>query len=187
MEIRLWGADAPESEQPLGPEAGHHLTELLRNQRDTLRMELLELDVYGRIVGLLFWQSRGRADSINQEMVRSGYAYHNPRYYWLSPFGFPSAERYARRSKLGLWRLSPNERERPWNYRARTHTRGDTRRQWRWLGSIKRTLGALLVPGAVLAFALYLLFVLDLFWWTVLGIALIAAGALALKHYTRLW
>ena len=73
--VRLWGIDAPEWEQPLGPEATRALNEELRDARGALRMEVFAYDQYARAVGLLYWEKDGRGRSVNLAMVRQGYAY----------------------------------------------------------------------------------------------------------------
>lgn len=120
--VRLWGIDAPESDQPLGPEATRALSELLRGGRGTLRMETFAYDRYARAIGLLYYDRYGRGRSVNRIMVQQGYAY-TLRFpqgqYMRQALGLDAAEDEARRKRLGVWRLNADERETPWAYRSR--------------------------------------------------------------------
>lgn len=120
--VRLWGIDAPEWEQPLGPEAARALAELLRDGPGVLRMEVFAYDQYARAIALLYWERNGRGRSINRAMIEMGYAYtsrHRQGQYYREVLGFDGAETRARRQQLGFWAMSAEERERPWAYRSR--------------------------------------------------------------------
>ena len=120
--VRLWGIDAPEWEQPLGPEATRALNEELRDARGVLRMEVFAYDQYARAVGLLYWEKDGRGRSVNLAMVRQGYAY-TSRFRQGQSFrrslGFHAAEHEARRKRRGVWALDASKRITPWAYRSR--------------------------------------------------------------------
>ena len=120
--VRLWGIDAPEWEQPLGPEATRALNEELRDGRGALRMEVFAYDQYARAVGLLYWEKDGRGRSVNLALVRQGYAY-TSRFPQGQSFrkalGFNAAEHEARRRRLGVWSLDASRRVTPWAYRSR--------------------------------------------------------------------
>ena len=120
--VRLWGIDAPEWQQPLGPEATRVLNELFRDARGVLRMEVFAYDQYARALGLLYWDRDGRGRSVNREMVLQGYAY-TSRFRQGQSFrkalGFDAAEAEARRRRDGVWALAGGERELPWAYRSR--------------------------------------------------------------------
>ena len=128
--VRLWGIDAPEWQQPLGPEAMRALNELFRNERSALRMEVFAYDQYARALGLLYWEKDGRGRSVNREMVLQGYAY-TSRFRQGESFrkalGFDAAEAEARRRRDGVWGLSGGERELPWAYRSRQRRPGRAR------------------------------------------------------------
>ena len=120
--VRLWGIDAPEWQQPLGPEATRALNELFRDARGVLRMEVFAYDQYARALGLLYWDRDGRGQSINRAMVGLGYAYasrHRQGASFRKELGFDAAETEARRRRDGVWGLSGGERELPWAYRSR--------------------------------------------------------------------
>ena len=112
--VRLYAIDAPELAQPYGREARSQLTSLVR--RGGIRMEEIATDRYGRRVGLLYRSRRGRQQSINLRMVRSGLAYWYRRYGGRE-LGFPEAEAEAKSQRRGVWRDQRGSR-RPWDYRA---------------------------------------------------------------------
>ena len=98
VKIRLYRIDTPEKAQPYGKAAGKHLASLIAGA--AVEVESVATDRYGRKVGIV-WDSE---TNINQEMVRSGYAWVYQRYcdkpfceYWLA------LESEARTDKLGLW------------------------------------------------------------------------------------
>ena len=112
--VRLYAIDAPELAQPYGREAAQQLASLVR--RGGLRMEEVATDRYGRTVGLLYRGRRGRRESVNLMMVRSGMAYWYRRYGGRE-LGFPEAEAEAKSQRRGVWRDGRRAR-RPWDYRA---------------------------------------------------------------------
>ena len=112
--VRLYAIDAPELAQPYGREARSQLTSLVR--RGGIRMEEIATDRYGRRVGLLYRSRRGRQQSINLMMVRSGMAYWYRRYGGRE-LGFPEAEAEAKSQRRGVWRDERGSR-RPWDHRA---------------------------------------------------------------------
>lgn len=120
--VRLWGIDAPEREQPLGPQATRALGKLLRDGSGVLRMEVFAYDRYARAIALLYWEKDGRGRSINRAMVRLGMAYvfRRPQgAYFRKLLGFEEAEALARNSRDGVWGVSGGERQPPWDYRSR--------------------------------------------------------------------
>ena len=71
--VRLWGIDAPESDQPGGQAA---LTELIRLVgRKQVTVDIKDRDRYGRLVGVILYRKR----DINLEMLRLGQAWHYRR------------------------------------------------------------------------------------------------------------
>lgn len=120
--VRLWGIDAPEWEQPLGPDATRALAELLRDGPGALRMEVFAYDRYARALGLLYWDKHGRVGSVNRSMVRLGMAYssrHRQGAHFRKEMGFDAAEADARRRRIGVWGIARATRELPWAYRSR--------------------------------------------------------------------
>ena len=112
VKIRFYGIDTPEKGQPYGKAAGKYLASLVAGA--AVEVESVTKDRYGRTVGIV-WDNE---TNINQEMVRSGYAWVYQRYcdkpfcdYWLA------LENEAKTSKFGLWQ-EPNPIP-PWEWRRR--------------------------------------------------------------------
>lgn len=113
--VRLYGIDAPESDQPFGRESTEALRGLLRAQ--PLALDVFAHDQYGRAIGLLYPRGGDQRQSLNVAMVRDGWAYcyhRNGRY----SQGLNAAQRQAQAARRGVWsqRAAP---ERPWTYRRR--------------------------------------------------------------------
>ena len=111
IEIRLAGIDAPEKHQPYADDARAALRALVLDQK--LRLEVLDVDRYGRKVSHAFRES-DRMD-INAELVRRGHAWVYRRHAYDE--SLYDLERDARARKLGLWALPESEREPPWRWR----------------------------------------------------------------------
>ena len=120
--LRLYGIDAPESNQPGGAEATRHLKRLIGRKR-TIRAQYLDNDQYGRTVSILYPNKYrpkcpSRPDlvqSYNYRMVQDGHAH----CYLPRPADrqlFQSAEQYARDNHHGLWRHRRNQ-EQPSTFR----------------------------------------------------------------------
>ena len=135
--VRLYGIDAPELDQPLGPESKAALD---RISRVWMRMKVMDFDRYRRVVGLVY-----RSDpmqSLNRQMVAMGLAFYYRRY-GGAQFGIKQAEEDAQRARLGLWK-TPSGGVRPWDHRAAQRTS-------------QPTLGGGFVTAAVVVLALFLL------------------------------
>ena len=116
--VRLYGIDAPEIRhkdrpgQAYGRESRVALKE--KAYRMPVRVEIVDVDSYGRLVGVVFLGRR----NINAEMVAEGYAWAYRRFLG-GPYAssFIGLERKARKKKLGLWRESnPTP---PWEFKRR--------------------------------------------------------------------
>ena len=97
LRIRLYGMDAPESNQSGGKESTNHLKRMLGGAR-SIELEDRGTDQYGRTIGVLWHKGR----SMNLEMVRAGQAHvylvqepERGEYY--------AAEREAKNQNLGIW------------------------------------------------------------------------------------
>ena len=105
--IRLHGVDAPERKQPFGTVSRQQLSKLVFQKQ--VSVQQTDIDRYGRVVGI------ARVDGlvVNEEMLRSGLAWHyteyddNPRWAQL--------EREARQRGVGLW--SERSPVAPWQWR----------------------------------------------------------------------
>ncbi len=112
--VRLFGIDAPEKDQDYGPEAQQALWRLVWRTR-SLRMEVIDVDHYHRLVVLLYHHSAGRRRSINRILIEQGHARWYSRF-GGEEFGFASAEDQARSNRRGLWRN--RHQVAPWDHRA---------------------------------------------------------------------
>ena len=111
-EIRLWGVDCPEYDQPYGAAAGKLTRKLAGN--GLVRGEVKDNDSYGRVVGVL---SRGTVN-VNEELIRQGAAWVYSQYCRETICGeWRKLEAAARSQHLGLW----HERRptAPWKWRRR--------------------------------------------------------------------
>lgn len=111
--VRLAHIDAPETRksQPYGKAAKRKLIELCLNQEVWLVSEN-KFDLNGRLIAELHTLN---GQNLNQEMVKTGYAWHFLKYSDQKIYSILQNE--AQKHKLGLW-AEPNPVP-PWNYRAK--------------------------------------------------------------------
>ena len=109
FEIRLYGIDAPEFDQPFGRHASTFLDKIAVGK--TFRLHHRELDRYGRVVGILYLSQH---KSLNLDMVVAGWAYAYITYGILP--GVREAEAGARMHRRGVWAM-PGGGVRPWTWR----------------------------------------------------------------------
>lgn len=102
LRIRLFGMDAPEMSQSQGAESRRALEQIVIGER--LRIEPLERDVYGRIVGRVTLED---GTDVGALMVRAGYAIAIDQ-------RMKRLEKAARRGKAGLWLDGGFEDPRDW-------------------------------------------------------------------------
>lgn len=123
VKVRFYGIDCPETEksnkktgrvskpgQPYGEEAFRALQKKL--QRQHVRLDVMDIDRYGRIVSIVWLSDR----NINLEMVAEGYAWAY-RQYLDRPHAseYIHLEEQARANRLGLWQQ--NNPQPPWEFR----------------------------------------------------------------------
>ena len=106
MNIRLNGIDAPEKKQEFCDSSIQYL-EKIKNR--LVRIEYIEPDSYGRILGQIYLLDRW----VNYEMVLAGYAHHYTKY--SKDQRLAAAEEYAQDLKRGIW--SVPARIAPWDWR----------------------------------------------------------------------
>lgn len=106
--IRFYGIDTPEYNQPYGRSASAALTKLLADE--TVHIVVKDVDRLGRTVGVVY---RG-GTNINLEMIRNGHAWWYRRYAQANR-ELKSAEHTAKLNKLGLW--SGESPVPPWDWR----------------------------------------------------------------------
>jgi endonuclease YncB( thermonuclease family) len=105
--IRLAGIDAPEKGQAFGTKARENLA--AKVFRQTVRIEVIDVDRYRREVGRIFLVDR----FINMEMVSDGFAWRYVQY--DKPGEFTAAQADAREHRRGLW--TDSNPEPPWEWR----------------------------------------------------------------------
>jgi endonuclease YncB( thermonuclease family) len=108
LRIRLNGIDAPEKGMPYGKRAKEFVLE--RAARQMVRVEVTDIDKYGRSVGDVYLAD-GRC--LNRLLVEAGYAWWYRKYSTDASLG--ALEDAARAARRGLWQ----EREPlpPWEWR----------------------------------------------------------------------
>ena len=124
--IRMYGIDAPESDQKGGTQATKQLRRIIGSGRG-LRLEVRDTDHYGSTVELLNNSQQGRLNSCNRQMLAAGHAYWY-RQYGGADLGFADAEAEARRKRRGVWK-SRRPQTKPWDYRRRQRTAQRSRRR----------------------------------------------------------
>ena len=115
MAVRLWGIDAPESDQPGGPEARRYLGGLVPPD-SLVKVHPLNMDRYGRMVGSV---DNGGKWAVNVLMVAYGWAYDYKEYSAGGNGCLGEAERAARGSRMGMWGNQMNRETRPWGHRMK--------------------------------------------------------------------
>lgn len=106
--VRLYGVDTPEKNQAYGQRAKQFASDLAFGKN--VRLIEHNKDRYGRTVGTIILPD-GR--SLNEELVREGYAWHYKAY--SKDKNLANLEADARRFKRGLWQ-DPNPVA-PWDFR----------------------------------------------------------------------
>lgn len=121
--IRLYGIDAPEVDQPGGWDATFYLIDLVA--RRWVTVEVTDTDYYGRTVARL---RRGKTLDVNLEMVASGHAWHYFQYA-RDDEALAAAETAARDAGLGLWALPAPVAPWTWRKQKREQAQQEKERQ----------------------------------------------------------
>ena len=108
IRIRLADIDCPEKDQPFGQVAKQFVLKIAAHKSVTV--ESKTKDRYGRIIGEIFLPN---GDSLNQMLLRKGYAWHYKKY--SKDKSLAELETQAHRKKIGLWQ--DNNPIPPWNWR----------------------------------------------------------------------
>ena len=116
--IRLCGIDAPETKQPLGIEARNYLRSLVAQAKGQVIVIEMDRDRYGRSVAEVLLNSPSGEQSVQEEMLRAGFAYHYKQYSsnCHNRDVFDAAEEIGRSQQRGVWQLRGGG-QRPWDYR----------------------------------------------------------------------
>lgn len=109
QQIRIFGIDAPEKDQPFGAQAKRYLERLLKNQQ--VIIEPLEQDSYQRTIANVTQQQRSVADRLVEQGFAWAYRRYNP------PDALIEKEARAKRERRGLWQNS--QPTPPWLWRKK--------------------------------------------------------------------
>lgn len=110
IEIRLYGVDCPEYDQPFSREAKVFAEKRVLGKN--VMIEPVAEDSYGRTVALV---AKGE-DLLNKDLVSAGLAWVSPRYCKRTfCSSWKTDERIARQGKIGLWRDA--DPDPPWQWK----------------------------------------------------------------------
>jgi micrococcal nuclease len=96
FKVRTLGTDAPERDQPYSRESAEFLSKYLNREAV---IKISGTDRYGRRIGILFVKGK----DINLLSIKNGCSWHYKKY--SKDPSYAKAEIYARKHKIGLWRL----------------------------------------------------------------------------------
>jgi endonuclease YncB( thermonuclease family) len=97
VKVRLHGIDCPEKKQPFGTQAKQFSSDLAFGEE--VEVQIQSFDRYGRVVGEVILPD---GTSLNQELVRAGFAWWFRKYAPNDPI-LKELESVARAAKRGLW------------------------------------------------------------------------------------
>lgn len=111
LELRLYGVDAPESDQAYGQAARRNLLAMATGK--ILTVKPVDNDQYGRVVAVVF--AEGDTKSLNERQLEQGMAWYY-EYFCREPFcqGWKARERQAREQRAGLWHDDQPQTPRQW-------------------------------------------------------------------------
>lgn len=111
LELRLYGVDAPESDQAYGQAARRNLLAMTKGK--VLTVKPVDSDQYGRVVAVVF--TEGDAKSLNERQLEQGMAWYYD-YFCREPFcrDWKAKEQQAREQRAGLWRDDQPQSPRQW-------------------------------------------------------------------------
>jgi endonuclease YncB( thermonuclease family) len=116
IKVRLYGVDCPEYGQPYAREAKYFSQERVLGKRVVI--EKVTEDSYGRTIAFV----RYGDDLLNEDLVKSGYAWVSPKYCKKDLCdSWKEKERRARKDKLGLWQEAHPES--PWQWKRNKRSR----------------------------------------------------------------
>ena len=113
--VRFWGVDAPERNQAFGTKAKQFVSEKCFNKE--VRVDIKDVDQYGRLVGEIFLSSGERLNSL---VVKEGMAWWYKRYA-PNDSEFGRLQFNAMDKKKGLWSDSAVPIA-PWDFRRKGNT-----------------------------------------------------------------
>lgn len=111
IRIRLNGIDAPEKNQPFGPEASQALIAMIGDH--DVQIEPFKQDKYDRLTANVFLDDC----NINAEMVRLGFAWAYRKFMKRGNPALCAIEDEARTARRGLWSQRKKDWIAPWDWR----------------------------------------------------------------------
>ena len=121
VDVRLYGVDTPESDQPYGHRATRFTKMMARFER--VGIEPKDRDQYGRVVALVYVDGDG--ECLNEELIRAGHAWVYERYCHIRDCDhWQQLERQARQAEKGLW--AGDNPIPPWDWRHGERGGSDT-------------------------------------------------------------
>ena len=107
----MYGIDCPEKNQANGKKAKQFTADKVFGK--IVDVDVKDTDRYGRLVGIVHCE----LFSLNEELLKNGYAWHYKQYSKDSFYRkvFEDEEAEARRKKVGLW--AESNPQPPWEYR----------------------------------------------------------------------
>ena len=108
--VRLWGVDTPETKHPkkglmyFGPQASDFSTELTLNKIVEVHLEPFQ-NSRGKFHRLLAYIYLPDGKMLNEELIKNGYGYADPRFKHMLRQKFKQLGNQAKKEKLGLWKL----------------------------------------------------------------------------------
>ena len=112
VDLRLYGIDCPESDQPYGVRATRFTKMMARFEK--VEVEPQDRDQYGRVVALVYIDGDG--ECLNEELIRAGHAWVYERYCHIRDCNsWQRLERRARQTEKGLW--AGDNPIQPWDWR----------------------------------------------------------------------
>ena len=120
IRVRLHAIDAPELDQPWGPEATQALSKMILGRK--VELEPFEQDRYDRLVATVFV---GKVD-VNADLVRLGHAWAFRPQMTTADAQLCDLEGQARAARRGLWSLALDQVEAPWEWRSTTTFKSTT-------------------------------------------------------------
>jgi len=113
VKVRLYGADAPEKDQPHGREATRALAALVLDKEVVLLR--ITTDHFGRQVAIVSLDGR----DVSAALIEGGHAWAFRRYLGRRPGDerLCALEYQARAARAGLWALDARKLEAPWVHR----------------------------------------------------------------------
>ena len=116
--IRLCGIDAPELKQPLGIDSRDYLRFLIAKASNKVIIIEMDRDKYNRTVAEVLFDTPEGEQSIQEEMLKGGIAYHYKQFSGNCHNSnvLDTAEEIGRSQQRGVWKLKGGG-QRPWDYR----------------------------------------------------------------------